>query len=217
MITFSKTINKPGFLFGKLPNYFKANDNHIPNTVVGYENDGLLERYLDIFGLELDNQFTPYIDSLHLLYDAIGLNNIPGNNTDRFLIHIADTLGNPPDIGTNDQYKTLLRYLIHILKNKGNRASLDMYLALFGYQVSEIVIDPYDSLVYDNLPTPAKYDSGRLYDTNVIWYFNMVLTIEDLNGTNTGAPTTQWLIDLRDALNNFIMPITVEISTVNYV
>lgn len=217
MITFSKTVSKPNFLFGKFPNYFKENDTYVPNAVVGYESDGWLERYLEGFSLELDGEFSPYVEALGWLFDATGLSNLPHSDPDVFLIHISDVLGNPPDIGTDAQYKILLRYLRWILQTKGTRLSLDLYLALFGYQVSSLTSTPYDSPIYDNTPTPYKYDDGLFYDMESIYYFDVDLVIEDLVGTTTGDPGSTWLDNLKDALSNFIMPIIVNLQSVTYV
>lgn len=216
MIQFSKTSIKPNYMFGTLPNYFKENDTYVPNSVVGYEDEGFLERYLEAFCLEVDGELSPYLDNLGYLFDATGLNNLPHSDPDRFLIHLSDIMGNPPDIGTDTQYKILIRYLTHILKVKGSLLSLDLYLALLGYKVKEITITSYASPIYDAIPTPFKYDNGLNYDTEGIYYFEIDLIITDYGGLLTGDPGSTWLETLKQALGNFIMPIMTNIVSISY-
>jgi hypothetical protein len=217
MIQFSKTDLKPNNLFNTLPHYFKEHDTYVPSGVIGYENDGFLERYLEALCLELDSEFSPYVDNLGYLYDALGLSNLPNSDYNKFLIHISDMLGNPPDIGTDDQYARLLRYLTHILRVKGTRMSLDLYLALFGYKVSSMEIIPYNNIIYDATPQPFKYDNSLHYDTNLIYFFDINLVITDYDGLTTGDPGLTWLGYLKEALGNFIMPIMTNIISITYV
>lgn len=216
MITFSKTIEKPNYLFGLLPNYFKENDTYVPNEVLGFESEGFLERYLGGLCSDIDSELSPYLDNIGYLYDATGLSNLPHSDYNKFLIHISDMMGNPPDIGTEELYAILLRYLVHILRVKGTRLSLDLYLVLFGYKVKDMTITPYMTPIYDHLPTPYKYDDGYVYDTMDIFYFDLDLVITDYNGMGPLDPGSPWLLKLREALGNFIMPIYINLISVTY-
>ena len=210
---FSSLPDKPNYLFGKLPDYFKANDNYVPNAVVDYTDKGLLERYLETFCAEIDAELIPPINDLGLLFNAIGL---PAGDSSKFVNLISDTMGNPPDIGSEDLYKILLRYIIYILQTKGTRIALDLYLALFGYKVYSLDIRPYEKPYYDATPTPFKFDNGYRFDSESIFYFDADLVITDYDGRTEGDPGTPWLVKLREALGNFILPIYINLISVTY-
>ena len=216
MISLSKVGDKPNFLFGQLPHYFKENDSYKPNAVLGYEGDGFVERYLEGFCKELDNELTPYMDNIGYLYDALGLSNIPGSNQDRFLIHIAEFLGNPPDISTKERYKLLLTCLKYILQTKGSWESINLYLALFGYKVDSYELIPYDSPLYDKTPTPDKYDVGYATDTTKLFYFDLNLVITDYPGYTYGDPGVDWLALLKEAISNFLLPVNVNLLSITF-
>lgn len=213
MITFSKTGDRSNFLFDKLSSYFKENDSYQGTDVPGYEGDGIVERFLETFCLEIDNEFSPYVDTLGYLFDATGLSNIPGIDTDRFLIHIADSWGNPPSISGNEIYSILLRYLIHILQRRGTLEGLNLYLRLLGYKVDTILSVPYDTVKYDD---GSKYDDGWSYDVQSMFYHDIVIVITDYSGFVPTVPTSEWLTSLKQALIQFMIPIYSNLITVTY-
>ena len=212
----AQTGDKPNWMFGTLPQYFKENDNYVPNSVVGYENIGLLERYLECFCQETDNEVTPYIDAIGYLFDATGLDNIPGDNQDRFLIHLSDILLNPEWVGTDEKYKVLLRYLVEILQRRGSLEGLKLYLALLGYKISTFTSTPIETPQYDHTPTLHKYDDGLLYDNKGVYYFYVDIVITDYDGI-INSPTAQFLLDLKEALQTFMMPVVCEITSLTYI
>ena len=213
MITFSKTGDRSNFLFDKLSSYFKENDSYQGTNVPGYEGDGIVERFLETFCLELDNEFSPYIDALGYLFDATGLGNIPGTNPDRFLIHIADSWGNPPSISDNGGYKLLLRYLIYILRKRGTLEGLNLYLRLMGYKVKTISSSPYDTIKYDD---GSKYDDGWAFDVKNMFYHDVSIVITDYDGFGPTTPAYGWLDSLKQALIQFIIPIYSNLTAVTY-
>lgn len=218
MITFAKTATKPNYLFGKLPLYFKENDSYVPNNVTNYTDRGLLERFLEVFCLEIDGNIKPYLDNIGYLYDVQGLSNTPVTNPDDFINHIAETLGNPPDIGSKTQYKNLLAHLVSILKVKGTKEAIDLYLAIFGYKISTIGITPLESPTYDWTPSAAQYDSGYIYDNQSLFFSEITLEITDYDGLTTGDPGNTWLTNsLKPALENFIIPMYTSIVSITYV
>ena len=101
------------FIQDRLPDYFRRND-----TYVDENGDGLLLRYLSIFGDELDQEVIPTIECY--------LNIIDAQNCDaQYLTHISDVLGNPPDIfGDDDMYRNLLSYICSVYKIKGTKKSV---------------------------------------------------------------------------------------------
>ena len=202
------------YLFGQLPHYFKENDSYVRNDIVGYENQGFLERYLEAFCLEYDQEVDPYIENIGHLYNALGLDNLPMVGSNKFITHLSDMLDNPPDIGTDEQYKILLRYLTHILRVRGTRLGLNLYLAIFGYRVDNLITTPYETAIYDD---GFKYDDGWIYDGEEIFFFDVDLVITDYEGINSGNPGSTWLALLKQALQNYIMPVITELKTVTYV
>ena len=135
----------------QLPKYFKIND-----TYKDAQGEGLLERYLKIYGIELDEEIIPYADGY-----------ISGNSTtnsiidpltcdEEYLIHIAYEMGNPPDLQISpDVYRSLLRYIVSFYKVKGTKTGYKIFFALLGYDVTVV---EYDKQNY-------RYDSGVLYDS----------------------------------------------------
>jgi len=135
---------------------------------------GTFERYLQVFGDEIDNELIPYIDDDESLFDEFNpvLNNfldiIDGfacNN--KFLNHLAEVLGNPPDVfqkSANDyyEYRALIRYIITVYKWRGSLTGFELFYRILGYDIwiSEIAgtTNLYDS--------GLTYDDGESYDVN---------------------------------------------------
>ena len=211
MITFSKTSTKPNILFGKLPHYFKVNDTYKDGS--GY---GLLERYLEVFCNEVDNNISPYIDNIGLIVDSELLSNLPNTNKEDLLIHIADIFGNPPSIGSDEQYKVLLRHIWDIIQSKGTTKSLSLYLAIYGYKIYSINESGVSVERYDKLPTSAIYDGDTHYDDGFVFYSDYDLVITDLPGTGPKNPTSEWLDLLKEAITQFISPIFAQLNSLTY-
>jgi phage tail-like protein len=132
------------FIFNKLPTYFRRNDSYKDSN-----DRGLLERYLEIFGDELDQEIIPEIENVLDILDA-------QIASTRFLTHLSDTLGNPPDINIIEpQYRNILSFIVDFYKIKGTKQGYEFFFGLFGY-----------SLVITELPYhEAFYDNGEFYDT----------------------------------------------------
>ena len=211
MITFGKTATKPNYLFGKLPYYFKEKDNYKDG-----DDEGLLERYLQIFCAEIDGEVSPYIDSLLELKDAEALTTFPHDDPTKFLIHIAEDLGNPPDIGTDAQYIILLRHIRAIFQTKGTLKCLELFLAIYGYCIYNLSQSSITLEHYDETPTPIKYDDGAVYDHGFTFYSNWDLVIADYPGTTMKFPSVSWLALLKEAIQTFITPIFATLNTITY-
>ena len=224
MITFGKTSIKPNFLFGKLPRYFKENDSYNPNAVSGYEDKGLLERYLEIFCAEIDAEVSPYIDEVLDTVDAEALSGLTITNDDDFLNLLSNLFGNPPDISTTDawsgdetNYTQLIKHIVTILQTKGTRKSLELFLALYGYQITTLNESGAQSKQYDESPTELIYDNNVEYDFGFVFYSDYTLVITDLSGTAVKNPSQAWLDNyLKAAINSFINPIFTETTTLTY-
>jgi len=212
MITFGKTVTKPNFLFGKLPLYFKEND-----TYKDGNDEGLLERYLEIFCTEIDNEVSPFIDELLDITDAEALSGLTRDNPMEFLNVLSDVFTNPPDIGTEVQYVKLIRHIIWILKTRGTRRSLELFLALFGYAIDTLTEAAASPNIYDLTPTALLYDDDKVYDAGFAFYSEWELIITDYPGTTTGDPGSTWLTLLKEAITQFISPIFSTLTSVTYV
>ena len=131
------------WFFNKLPAYFKTNDSY--KDVNG---EGLLERYLRIYGLEIDEEIIPKIENYLDTIDPLICD-------EKFLNLIAYQLGNPPDFfGNTSLYRKFLSVIVEIYKIKGTRKSYLLLFALLGYNVDLIMFYPRDII----------YDNGEIYD-----------------------------------------------------
>lgn len=218
MRTFGKTATEPNYLFGLLPYYFKDQDNG-SKVISGYEGEGTLERYLEIFGAEVDDELSEYIENVGYIVDALGLTNLPHSAEKQldFLTPISDTLSRPPDIGTTDQYKNLLRHIRQIHQTRGSKKSLELFLALFGYAIDDLTEETKAVNTYDGTPDVMNYDVGGLYDYGLSIRSGFDLVITDYPGTTTGDPGSTWLDLLKDAIQSFIAPIKCIVYTVTYI
>lgn len=217
MITFGKTSSKPNYLFSRLPHYFKANDSY-----KDVSNEGLLERFLEIFCLELDGQLSPYIDEVLDVTNIEALSGLTSPTANDLADHIISLFGNPPDIGTGvsysggeENYIKLIRYIIHIFKHKGTSKGLELFLALYGYEVSTLSETIADTNLYD---TGKIYDNDLYYDSGFLFYSSFSLVITDKPGMGTKEPTQAWLDNyLKPAIQNFISPIWAQLNNLTYV
>jgi len=221
MIIFGKTADKPNSLFQKLPHYFKENDSYKDGN-----DEGLLERYLEIFCAEIDNEVSPYLDEVLSITDAEALSGLTRTDPTELLIHISELFGNPPDIGTGedysgdeDEYIILIRYIKYILQTKGTRKSLEYFLAIYNYEIDTLTESGVVHNTYDVDPTPVKYDDGKEYDwgAGFIFHSGYDLAITDLAGTDAKDPDQPWLDDyLKPAIQQFINPIWAILGTLTY-
>jgi len=219
MITFGKTSTKPNHLFGLLPEYFKVNDSYKDGN-----DEGLLERYLEIFCAEIDNEVSPYLTELPNITDASALTGLTRNNPTELLQYLSLFFGNPPDISTADdwsgteaEYIILIRYMKHILQTKGTVKSLIYFLAIYGYELTTLTESSISLTKYDETPTPIQYDNNAQYDLGFTFYSGFDIAITDLAGTIQKDPTQPWLDDyLKPAIQKLIAPIWAQLGTITY-
>lgn len=218
--TFGKTASETNFMFGKLPVFFKVNDSYKDGN-----DEGLLERYLEIFCAEIDGELSPYIDEVLDITDAEALSGLTRDNPTELLTHISELFGDPPDIGTGlaysgdeDNYIALIRYIANILRTRGTTKSLEYFLALYDYEIDTLTESTDTIGIYDATPTVLEYDSGSEYDGGFTFYSGWDLVITDQAGTATKSPPQAWLDDyLKPAIQTFISPIWAELGTLTYV
>lgn len=211
MRTLAKTSSRPNYLFSLLPHYFKENDSYKDGN-----GEGLLERYLEIFCAEVDSQVAPYIDNVHYLLDAENLSSLPHDDPDKFLDYLSGIFGNPPYLGTDIQYKALIKHIVWILKSKGTFTSVELFLNLLGYTIDSYTEETFPDIIYDETPTPLKYDNSISYDDLYKFYSNWDLVITDIAGTGPKSPTAEWLTKLKQAIQKFLCPIFATLNSVTY-
>lgn len=201
MITLAKTSTKPNYLFGLLPYYFKENDSNKDGN-----GEGTLERFLEIFCTEIDAEVKPFLEGTGILNNAEDYDNLPTSDKTKFLIHLSDVLGNPPDIfGSEAKYKSLLSHIFEIYKYKGTVRSLSNFLALLDWEISDYFEIPGTGNTYD---MDLDYDAGCMfYDEACVSFSRYSLTITDTEGTTVKTPTEPELAKLRDVIENFLQPV----------
>lgn len=148
------TTNFSKFFPNKLPYYFIKND-----TYKDLDGKGLLERFLTIFGTEVDLEIIPQIECYLNIIDTSICH-------EKYLIHLSDVMGNPPDIFLDQVlYRKLLRYIVSVYKIKGTIAAYELFFSLlgFGVVITELPVTNEESS-YDN---EGSYDTGNpdsIYD-----------------------------------------------------
>lgn len=180
------------YFFELLPYYFKKNDSYKD------ENDeGLLERYLKIFGLELDQEVTPWIENLLDIVDI-------KYTDDKYLPLLSGILGFIPSFGLST-YRKILAYAIAIYKCKGTILSYKILFNILGYQVTVIEQVPkrktlYDSgFIYDEI-IPEQYDT----ECQRCSYYFLILWPNDNPPTFEITPEITALVK---QVTNFLEPI----------
>ena len=154
-------------LWDLFPPYFKELDSYIDNN-----GQGLLERYINNMGRELNENFYPaLINALDTLD--------PNFQSGKFIPHIAFLLGNPSNIFNNpSDYKKLFYLLIYIYKTKGTIISYEYAFRLIGY--SCILIESFSvGLITDS---GKKTDNGNYTDAGNNGRVEYQINILDLNG-----------------------------------
>lgn len=143
-------FNFQNFFFGQLPVYYKIKD-----TYKDANDRGLLERYLEIFGLELNEDIIPLVDDYLNIVDPL---NLPDP---KYLTTLGYTLGSPPDllVGQPDSYAKLLAYIINIYKIKGTARSYELLFSLLGFNVTIIELPP---------DVPLFMDEGNIMDDDLL-------------------------------------------------
>ena len=116
-------------IFGSLPIYFKRED-----TNKDVNNKGTFERYLSIFSDYLNDTLFPEATDYLDIVDA-------QVSPSKFLTHLSDVLGNPPDIFEDEaRYRKILEFATTIYKIKGTIESYEFFFAILGYNVTIIPI-----------------------------------------------------------------------------
>jgi hypothetical protein len=200
------------WLFTLFPRYYIQGDT---NPVGG---KGLFERYLEVFGAELDEHLTPKIT------DLTNLNSIASVDS-KYLTYLAWMCGNPPDLFYSEaRYRRFIQYFTDIIKNKGTVKGYELLFGLLGCTVVITEIPLVDSRydVYDESTPPVvihQYDELLKYDEECPTCSKYNLTINDPEGncqilSTTDTSSAVYL--LLQALIKFVEPINVTLETLTY-
>lgn len=188
-------FNSPYFkewFFRQLPVFFKQTD-----TNKDVSNKGLLERYLEIFGDELDEGVIPFIETY--------LNQVDPTRADfKFGPHIAYTLGNPPNLlGVDARWFKVLQYIVDCYKIKGTKKSYELWFGLWSLNAHLIQYQP-EEVRYDDWQVGHTYDNGHIYDNGCptcSYYEIFVTTFEQTcEGGQISVPLTPELQALLEQL-----------------
>lgn len=188
------------FLWSKLSSYYHENDTNLDG-----DNKGTFERFLNIFGLELDEIVTPGIESF--------LNNVdPETAAEQYLPNISFALGQPDDIlGNTAIYRELLTQMISIYQIKGTSRSYKMLFGLLGMSVT----------ITEKFPGSNAYDTVLIYDTDALYdndacsktCIHYDLTYTNLPGFNV-VPLAAGVEDkLRKLIYDLIQPVGAELDS----
>lgn len=162
------------WFFRRLPTYYKMNDTYKDGS-----GRGLLERYMSTLDSEVLEQIFPNI--------YYYLENIDAQNCEpKFLNHISDVLGNPPDIFDDEnKYRNLLSYIVSVYKIKGSIESYELFFDILGFKVEieEVPLLNLNSLYdnggeYDSDEFESTYDKGRCQSCS---YYDITLYHKDVN------------------------------------
>lgn len=120
--------------------------------------EGTLTRYLGMLGSEIDENIVPYIECLLNIVDAQTADS-------KFLNHLAEVLGSPPNITFDEQsFRNLLTYIISIYKVKGTRKSYELFFGLLGYNIQLIELPINENI--NSYDKEGKYDTTLNYDSD---------------------------------------------------
>lgn len=202
------------FIWSKLASYYQQND-----TLKDDEGKGLLQRYLSVFGLDLDENTIPAIQGL--------IDNLnPETALNDYLTLIAYSLGSPSDIlGDQEAYADLLVQVISMYQIKGTFRSYQQLFALLGMTVTIEELFPADN-EYDG---SLSFDSGALYESisgglyaqydndgcqQTCIHYN--LYYDNLPGKTIAPLTDDMQTQLRALITSLIEPHSAELNNLTY-
>lgn len=184
------------FIKSILPEYLLENDSH-KNS----DGKGLLERFMQNFGEEIDEELYPFLtDFLDNLLNPLLCD-------PKYLIHISFILGLPPTIDNNTAtYRRILMYAVQIYKLKGTKKSYQLLFNLIGINIEILEETPRKS---------ARYDDGLFYDDNNNYdqdcdncSYYTILYYDPLNPLD---PVPQPVLDLFSKIICFVQPINAKL------
>lgn len=198
-------ISLKDYLVNLLPNYIIDNDSY--KDING---KGFVQRFLEIFGLELDEYYYNTIDTI---VDQV---NPKLTSKVDFLDYIALMLGDTPDLeSTPSAYRNLLTFIVSIYKVKGTHNSYKWLLYVIGLEATIEELPP-ETTQYDD--DEVLYDNDEYYDVScdTCSYYNLHLVG---SGTLSAATYNKVLtiVDLLEPIHAKLGDITYNGDVVNFV
>lgn len=187
------------WFFKQFPNAIQETDSYIDGF-----GEGLLRRYLRAYGVELDEEFMPYITTF---VDIIDIESCP----DKYLPLLATLLGNPATPDTTPAiYRKVLAYAIQIYKVKGTAESFQLMGNLLGLSLTIVEATPRRRITYDNKPSMVSYDQGHIYDSTDDYcsaYWLGYSSTDDTTSPFTQNAISQVTLDKIQRVLCFLQPI----------
>lgn len=200
------------WLFQQLPKQIQVTDSYKNSA-----GQGLLQRYLSVFGQSLDEDFVPFIDNFTDIIDYETCD-------DKFLPLLSGIIGYPPNIdGTDATYRKVLGYAIAIYKIKGTIESFNILFNLLGLEILIQAEVPPQSIFYDqpnsiyDAEVPEDYDQECAYcsgytiaynseeDTTIPWVYNTVPP----SSLQSAQNIINWLNPINAQFSGFIRRIKI--------
>lgn len=184
------------WFFRQFPDYHQVEDSY--KDVKG---EGLLQRYLRTYGVELDEQFMPYIDNF---IDLIDTQLTPN----KYLPLLAYILGSPPSPdGDPVLYRKILAYIVSIYKVKGTKRSFELFFNLMGLRINLLEDTPKKKITYDS---GAIYDKAipEIYDSECDFCSGYYITYASTSSNpNTFGTVSSTLLSNAERVVYFLQPI----------
>jgi len=187
------------FVKKSLPDYIIQNDSY--KDING---KGFVERYLEIFGLELDEDLVPYIEDLVIQKNPI-LADI------KFLDNLAIMMGDTPDFSQDTaHYRNIISFIVAIYRIKGTKKSYQSILYGLGLFNTAILEIPLISIEYDDVL--VEYDAVEEFEYDI-----SCLTCSDYNISTEGlAVMTAELYNQILSLVELVEPINAKLGSIIY-
>jgi hypothetical protein len=187
------------WFFRQFPDYLQDSD--VSKNING---EGTFQRYTQIFGMELDENFMTYFNNFLDIVDVV-------KTDDKYLPAVSYILGSPPSPDTNPVYRKILAYIISIYKVKGTKKAYQIFMNLLGLDIDIIEEVPQKKITYD-MPgiTYDHQPSNYLYDTfcdNCSGYYITYSSINDTTNPPLYNVVSQDTLDKMISVLCFLEPI----------
>lgn len=200
-------MNLTNFIWDQFPPHFEDND-----TLQDAQGKGIFQRFLSVFGLELEEELVPKLEGLINEKD-------PNTSSDKFLSELAYSLGRPTDVLQNvDMYRTLLTQIISIYKIKGTKKSYELLFALLGLTATLVEHFPGENLYDTGLIYDDATEDAQLYDKTSceVGCIDYSIEYSNIEGFGTGELTADQQQALRLMISDFIEPIDTSLRDLIY-
>ena len=182
----------------QLPDYIIDNDSY-----KDIDRKGFIERYLSIFGAELDQYYYDKIDKIVDQVDPLNTENV------LMLDLIAGGIGDLPNISQNpDHYRRILVFITSIWRIKGTKQSYKSLLYSVGCYDTDIIEVPVVGAAYD--------DGISFYDDDVSFYDDNCRSCSEYDLITTGPTLTPELQQAILDLVALVEPINAHLRNLIY-